>query len=209
MAPKELEKATIGVYIGTKRDPITVLFNPTEYQLNQSNQFSEVSIPGLAAPPLQFARGNARTLSMQLFFDTYEQRTDVRVYTRALTELLELDSELHAPPICQFTWGKLIFIGVLEHANQRYTLFLSDGTPVRATVDVSFKEFWDTDMHGGRLQSANFAKHHTISRGETLSSIAAHYYGDPAKWRPIAEENQIDDPLALRPGQVLSVPPIE
>ena len=163
MKPTELEKATIQRYIPGGGQPIKVLFNPTEYQLNQSNQFTEVSIPGLAAPPLQFGRGNARTLSMQLFFDTYEQQTDVRVHTRELIKLLEIDTELHAPPVCQFTWGQLTFIGVLEHANQRFTLFLPDGTPVRATVDVSFKEFWDTDQQGGRLQSANFAKHHTVN----------------------------------------------
>jgi hypothetical protein len=205
----ELEKATIARYIPGGGQPIKVLFNPTEYQLNQSNQFAEVSIPGVAAPPLQFGRGNARTLSMQLFFDTYEQQTDVRVHTRELIKLLEIDPQLHAPPVCQFTWGKLTFIGVLEHANQRFTLFLPNGTPVRATADVSFKEFWDTDKQDGRLQSANFAKQHTVQRGDTLSGIAAQYYDDPAIWRPIAVENSIDDPLALQPGQLLSIPPIE
>jgi hypothetical protein len=204
----ELEKATIKRYIPGGGEDIKVLFNPTEYQLNQSNQFAEVSIPGLAAPPLQFGRGNARALSMQLFFDTYEQQTDVRVHTGKLIKLLEIDPDLHAPPVCLFTWGKLTFIGVLEHANQRFTLFLPNGTPVRATVDVSFKEFWDTKKQGGRLQSANFAKQHIVQRGNTLSGIAAQYYGDPALWRPIAEENSIDEPLALQPGQVLSMRPI-
>ena len=210
MTQAELAKAKIKRYIpkGKKEDDITVLFNPTEYQLTQSNQFTEVGVPGLAAPPLQFGRGNARVLSMQLFFDTYEKQTDVRVHTGELIKLLEIDPDLHAPPVCLFTWGKLTFIGVLEHANQRFTLFLRDGTPVRATVDVTFKEFLDTNRQGGKLQSANFAKQHMVQRGDTLSGIAAEYYDDPALWRPIAEENGIDEPLALQPGQVLSIPPI-
>jgi len=209
MTQMELAKATIERYIPAGGKPIKVLFNPTEYQLTQSNQFTEVGVPGLAVPPLQFGRGNARSLSMQLFFDTYEQQTDVRVHTGELIKLLEIDSKLHAPPVCRFIWGNLTFVGVLEHANQRFTLFLPDGTPVRAAVDVSFKEFSDTDKQGGRLQSANFAKQHLVQRGNTLSGIAAQYYGDPALWRHIAEENSIDEPLALRPGQVLSIPPIE
>lgn len=204
-----LEKATIERHIPKKGEPIEVLFNPNEYRLTKSNQFAEVAIPGLAAPLLQFGRGNARTLSMQLFFDTYEKGADVRQHTNKLIELLEIDSELHAPPVCQFSWGDLNFIGVLERADQRFTLFLSNGTPVRATVDVSFKEYLEGEKQAGSLRSADFAKRYVVRRGDTLSSIAGQKYGDPALWRPIAEENDIDDPLALQAGQVLVIPALE
>jgi hypothetical protein len=202
-----LEKATIEPYIGGGGEKIEVLFNPTEYRLTKSNQFAEVAIPGLAAPLLQFGRGNARTLSMQLFFNTYEQRDDVRQYTSKLIKLLEIDSGLHAPPVCKFNWGDLNFVGVLERADQHFTLFLSDGKPVRATVDVTFKEFFEGER--GKLESADFAKRYVVRRGDTLSGIAAQEYGDPALWRPIAEENGMDNPLALQPGQMLVIPALE
>jgi nucleoid-associated protein YgaU len=204
-----LEKATIQRYdpethaVGAE---IKVLFNPTEYRLSKANQFAEVAIPGLEAPPIQFVRGGARTLSMQLFFDTYEQGEDVRDYTDQVIELLEIDPELHAPPICLFSWGNLVFVGVLERADQRFSLFLSDGTPVRATLDVSFKEYFDGEP-GDRF-SADYAKVYVVHRGDTLSGIAARKYGDPALWRPIAEENDLDDPLEIEPGQVLVIPAI-
>ena len=202
----ELEKATISYKVKGKEESMEVLFNPTEYRLNKANQFAEVAIPGLAAPPLQFVRGNARTLSMQLFFDTYEKGSDVREHTNKIIKLLEINEELHAPPICHFNWGDLSFVGVLESANQSFTLFLPSGTPVRATVDVSFKEHYE---EAKKLESADFAKHYVVKRGETLSSIAGEKYGDPGLWRPIAEENGMDDPMALEPGQVLIIPPIE
>jgi len=206
-----LEKAAIqrcdaktGKPVGT---PIEVLFNPTEYRLAKSNQFSEVAIPGLEAPPLQFVRGNARTLSMQLFFDTYEQGQDVRAYTGQIVDLLKVDPELHAPPVCLFVWGILKFVGVLEKADQNFKLFLSNGIPVRATVDVAFKEYLAGQP--GDRQSADFTKRYVVRRGDTLSSIAGQKYGDPAVWRPIAKENDIDDPLALQPGQILVIPAID
>lgn len=148
---------------------------------------------------------------MQLFFDTYDpvdanvtQGSDVRQYTQLIINLLEVDSELHAPPVCLFNWGSLSFVGVLERADQTFTMFLSTGIPVRATMDVSFKEVGQEQA--GRLQSADFTKRHTVRRGDTLSSIAAEKYGDPALWRPIAEENGLDNPLALQTGQVLVIP---
>jgi nucleoid-associated protein YgaU len=48
-----------------------------------------------------------------------------------------------------------------------------------------------------------------VRRGDTLTAIAAEKYGDASLWRAIAEQNQIVDPLALRPGQVLIIPAIE
>ncbi|MGH2412760.1 MAG: LysM peptidoglycan-binding domain-containing protein, partial [Microcystaceae cyanobacterium] len=47
-----------------------------------------------------------------------------------------------------------------------------------------------------------------VRRGETLSSIATEEYNDPSLWRLIAQENRLDDPRKLTPGQVLTVPPI-
>lgn len=203
----EFKNATITYREKGEEKTIKVLFNPNEYRLNKANQFAEVAIPGLAGPPLQFVRGNARTLSMQLFFDTYTYHNgeDVRKHTDKIINLLKIDDKCHAPPICHFNWGNLNFIGVLERADQRFTFFQPDGTPVRAVVDVSFKEYRKESQ---KLESADFAKHYVVMRGDTLSSIAGRKYGDPGLWRNIAEKNNMDDPMALNPGQVLIIPAI-
>jgi len=214
---KKLEKAKITQIVPAGSD-VDVLFNPTEYRLSKSNQFAEVAIPGLSAPMLQFGHGNAQTLAMQLFFDTYDPQSnnslaakneEVRTHTRKVTDLLAINGSLHAPPICQFSWGKFVFIGVLQQADVRCTLFLPDGVPVRATVDVTFKQFYDGKKETGMLQSANYFKQYVVRPGDTLSGIAGELYDDPTKWRPIADENNIDDPLVIEPGRVLIVPAIE
>jgi hypothetical protein len=213
----ELEKARIKQLVPDGPE-IAVLFNPTEYRVSKSNQFAEVAIPGLGAPMLQFGHGNAQTLSMQLFFDTYDPQSvdtkypknqDVRLRTRRVTDMLKINGELHAPPIIQFSWGNFVFVGVLQQADVRFNLFLPSGVPVRATVDVTIKQYYDGRKETGMLQSANFAKEHVVLPGDTLTGIAAKLYNDPAKWRPIADANNIDDPLALEPGRVLTIPAIE
>jgi nucleoid-associated protein YgaU len=47
---------------------------------------------------------------------------------------------------------------------------------------------------------------HVVRDGDSLQSIAYAMYGDPTRWRSIAEANGIDDPLALRRGSTLSIP---
>src|SRR5436853_3163735 len=88
-----------------KRQPIKFLFNPNQYGLDKGNQIAEIGIPGLGSPILQYVRGNARTLTMELFFDTYEQQSDVRQYTDKVYGLLGIRSSTHVPPICTFTWS--------------------------------------------------------------------------------------------------------
>jgi nucleoid-associated protein YgaU len=50
---------------------------------------------------------------------------------------------------------------------------------------------------------------HRIQPGETLDRIAAMHYGDSTRWRTIADGNGIEDPLALRPGALLSIPRLD
>ncbi len=49
---------------------------------------------------------------------------------------------------------------------------------------------------------------YTVESGDTLSSIAQQFYGDPEQWRRVfrANRNQIDDPDQISPGQVLRIP---
>ena len=56
-AKKGPKKVVLQVVRPTGVPPITLLFNPTEYQLQKSNNFAEIAIPGLETPPLQYVRG--------------------------------------------------------------------------------------------------------------------------------------------------------
>ncbi len=189
---------------------LEVMFNPEEYTLNRDNNFASQAVPGLSGPLLQFVHGNQRTLEMELFFDTYEQKRDVRGETQKVAGLLDIDAELHAPPVLRVEWASLQLRCVLARVSQKFILFLEDGRPVRAKLNVTFNEIIDPAREGREVkrQTANFSKAHTVVQGETLAAIAGRFYGDPLQWRPIAIQNGLDDPRALATGQTLLIPPL-
>lgn len=193
-----------------KHGEITVLFNPKEYVVKKSTQWEPHKSPGLDAPEVEFTSGNSMTLSLELFFDTYEKRQDVRKHTDEILKLAHVDPDLHRPPRCMFQWGGFKFEGIVEDLTQRFTMFLSDGTPVRATLNVTFKEYKTAKDQATRKpnNSPDHTKRRTLKQGETLSLIAAEEYDDPGEWRRIADANGIDDPRDVAPGTVLSLPPI-
>ena len=49
------------------------------------------------------------------------------------------------------------------------------------------------------------AREHVVRAGETLWTIAEHYWGDSALWRYLLKINHIEDPHTLRPGTVLKL----
>jgi hypothetical protein len=225
---KDLKIAYVEPINGSrKNERIEVLFNPAEYSIEKGNTFQSISLPGLSAPVSQFVTGNADTLTMELFFDTYTRsllrhpavglREDVRKYTRKLTSLLDIDPELHAPPIVQFVWGPPIgspeglqFTAIIEKISQKFTFFLDDGTPVRATVNVTFKEYKtiEQQLQEIKRQSPDRTKRVVFAEGDSLWTYAFEEYNDPGLWRVIAEHNRIENPRLIDPGTELEVPPL-
>jgi hypothetical protein len=206
-----VEKAKIQFQKGSGIETIDVMFNPNEYSVQSSNKFAWQTIPGLSLPIAQFISGEAKTLSMDLFFDTYELATDVRQHSSKISSLMDVDSDLHAPPVCIFIWGSLSFKGIVEKVTQKFTMFLNTGIPVRATLNVTFRS-WQTMKEQFQVtprQSADRTKQKVLKEGEQLWMIADQEYEDPGMWREIAKANGIDNPRILEIGRKLIVPRLE
>ncbi len=191
---------------------IPLKFNPTDYKLQKGNNFSEIAIPGLESPPIQFVRGGAEKLSVEVLVDSSDTLKDVRdLYVDKLRALMNLNIELHAPPILRFVWDRQIFVGVLEGLDVSYILFTPEGVPLRAKLGVTMKEYRPAAVQVKERPTASpdFDKTWVVRSSDTLSSIAGAVYRDSGQWRAIAKENDIVDPRRLTAGQVLSLPRLQ
>ena len=216
-----LEKAPEG-------DPIEVQFNPTEYAFEKAASYADVAIPGLDAPILQFVRGEAETLSLELFFDSTESGTgdeadSVTAQVDPFYRLVKISGDLHTPPIVRITWSEGFpglaadgaaqprpsFDCVVTSVGRRYTLFNPNGLPLRATVTLSLREYRTLreQLEELNLQSSDHTRVHVVREGETLPHIAFSAYQDPTRWRLIADANRILNPRRITPGQALILPP--
>lgn len=197
---------------------VTCLFNPTEYKTDKQNQFDTKGGVGYNVPLVTFKEGQAQTLTMELFLDRSEQPGgDVSSDVQKLYKLTLIDDSLKneetgkaRPPRCLFSWGpRWTFTSFVQQLSVSFTLFREDGTPVRATANITLIEAKDDSVQkkqnptsfteGGR-------KRRVVRPQDTLALIAYEEYGDSTKWRAIALDNRLDDPLSLRPGQVISIP---
>jgi nucleoid-associated protein YgaU len=204
---------------------IKVAFNPNSYSITKSVAWDtpESSIAQntltqelLNAPKLVFGGGSSRILTFnELFFDVTEpidgvKVDDVREKTNEIVALTRIDRSLKQPPVCRVSWGKapsgsdFPFDGVITDLTQTFTLFKKDGTPVRATLSVTFREY--IKPKDDQRKTDPELTTHTVKRGDTLSRIAGKLYRDPKQWRVIAEANGLDDPRQVEIGKILTIP---
>ncbi|MCU0492865.1 MAG: LysM peptidoglycan-binding domain-containing protein [Chloroflexaceae bacterium] len=197
---------------------VSCLFNPTEYTFSKQNTWVQGGTSGKDMPQLEFSSGQPATLQMQLFFDTYAERNDVRTaYTDGIWELMSVDESLRdpktqkaRPPMVRFQWGKnWSFDAVITSITQKFTLFLDDGTPVRATLDVTFQQVKDTRQLRPQNPTSGGdggERVWNVGAGDTLAWIAYKSYGDSTRWRAIADANALSHIRRLTPGMVLVIP---
>lgn len=195
---------------------IVAMFNPDRLTISRNAQWQSQQAARRDSPELQFTTAEPSTLSVELTFDTYDSpdlvKHSVATSTSKLVHLttVETHGDKHRPPVCQLKWGSagVFFQGVLQQLVHQYTLFMEDGTPVRATARCLFRQ-WRTnqnDLQRQNIMSSDVAKVWVLQQGQTLAAIAAQEYGDVNSWRAIADANGIDDPLALPVGRALVLP---
>jgi Contractile injection system tube protein/LysM domain len=215
--------------------PFEVLYNPNQIQIVQVgwqhgdrnslipantpatlslDLFFDTSLPDSLPSLLDLASAASYLAAMPVPVPKVSIAKDVRPYTKKIIALTQQDGTLSKrprPPICLLQWGRLTepfeFWGVLMQVTTSYTRFLSDGTPTRANLSCSFEEWQPAQTQQKRSKPVDDPTR-IVKRGETLSSIAAEEYNDPALWRVIASANRITDPRRLTPGQLLTVPPL-
>jgi len=203
---------------GAACDQMKVKFNPKELTFNKQNTWNQKANSKSDMPDCEFGGGGAESLKLQLFFDTYSDRKDVRTeFTDKIFKFCLLDESLKdkksskgRPPTVRFQWGPISFDGVISTVSQKFTLFLPDsGMPVRAVVDLTITQAKDKN----RLPKQNPTsggvggeRVWTVRAGDTLGWIAFNEYNDATQWRRIADANRLYNVRRLTPGTMLLIP---
>lgn len=213
------QKAFLETEDGTR---VSCLFNPAQLKISRSNTWAGAALPGRGVSRLRYTGANSGVLRVDLFFDTTDTGTDVSVHTGKIVSLMDVDPALpgtdeskhsQRPPYVTFHWGDLhSFKAVIAQLELTYTYFSSTGMPLRATMALVLRQYEESQAFGKQNPTSGTPRPHRVHRvqpGETLDRISAQYYGDSTRWRTLASANSIADPLALKPGALLTIPKLD
>jgi nucleoid-associated protein YgaU len=192
-------------------------FNPKDYKVAMTANWKHE--PSKAPKPPEFTGISPRSLTFEMFFDATEveggdvSKTVDTLFSCMVPTKKSVSDNNPCPPFITLVWGKnkkVLFTAYMKLASADFTLFRGDGTPIRAVCSVTIEEYQlavpPQNPTSGGLAARRSRQ---VIAGDTLASIAYQEYGSANLWRALADANGIDDPLRVRPGQRLLIPPPE
>ena len=189
-------------------------FNPESYAVSKTNVWTFKPKQSADCPEPEFGGGLPMTYKLTLLLDTSLLGPDQSVKDQANQLMMAMHGKGKAPDPVGFSWGannlpKCVPMSI----SIRYVMFHPNGDPMRAFVDLELAQKDKTSPEGQAQNPTTRGTagltSHIVHEGDSLQSIAYRSYGDPSRWRLIAEANGIDDPLRLRRGDSLTIPRLD
>lgn len=177
----QLEKAALIPAPGEASEvkQIDFMFNPTElkFSRNISIEQSEGSQTPSGQNRSSFKHPNPYSLTISnIILDTYEKPESQQSVLNPLKPFTDAiayakgagDGAAKRPPVFIFTWGKNQYLRCfIKSCNFRLTMFLPNGTPVRAIVDLTLEQVDNTTAQPGQ-GTPSVSQSQRQSNGRTL-----------------------------------------
>lgn len=205
---------------------VTVQFNPDTLKVTFANQLVQPQGGDQASGSSgrQFVGAGTTKLALTLWFDVTAMTEDAIDDVRRLTQKVIFfmtpakdtdDPQKLVPPAVRFLWGSFIFDGIVDGLEENLEFFSPDGKPLRASValTLSQQKILESSFQGdGKVPSRpGQSPLSSAKAGDTLQGLAAGIsIGGGVSigsggWQAIASANGIEDPLRLKPGQLINL----
>lgn len=193
---------------------LSVQYNPETFEYTRKVNWKKLE-ENVALNDIQIKNVDMRTLNINLVFDAKEGGVsnvkDLTKYFENLSKPIakKANAQQGRPPYITITWATESVKGFINSFGQKFTLFTSDGIPLRARVNLDFIEYIDPKQQQREQNSGDPEQFIMVRNGDRLELIAHKEYGDAALWRIIADANELEDYRDLKPGTMLFIPALE
>jgi len=193
-----------------------VMLNPDKLNWGRQIQYNEEAALDSSAPSQKYSKTQSEKLSFELVIDCTgvvdAKRVNLPDEIAKLSRIVyDYNGQIHRPNYVIVRWGAgLAFKSVLTSFNTTYTFFKPDGTPLRARLSLEFAYYVDLATLARKEKKASPDMSHLVSvvEGDTLPQIANRIYRAPGYYVQLARVNRLDKFRSLKPGTVLTVPPL-
>lgn len=215
-----LKKLTVMAYsdpgFSDKLGEYPLQINPESFRQTHSTQYTDNDSTDTAGVTTKFYVSDPQKVN----FDFYLDATGVMetAITSVAAEIVnfkniayDYNGQIHAPNYLELVWGNgVTFNCRLISLDIDYTLFWSDGTPVRAKLSAGFEEYLSPQEIAQRANKSSPDMTHarTVRSGDTLPAMCHRIYGDSKYYLGVAAHNGLSNFRQLVPGSTLFFPPL-
>ncbi len=198
------------------RKEFSVMLNPENFSIETTTTYDEETTNGKHNYLKYRSRTTPRITIPTLIFDVTgaipkdEWPKDCKTIPQMIKKLratvYDLDGESHQPPIVKIKWGTFSYPVRIKKFNIKYTLFDSNGTPLRAEVSLEVNFFYQLEKE--EKKSPDLTHLVEVKAGDTLPLMCARVYNNSSYYLQIAKINGLTNFRNLKPGTMLEFPPI-
>lgn len=201
----------VNLYDGDSACFVTQI-NPASVKIGKKVSYEKIQAMGSSEYISKYKHHEPSTMSFEIYMDdtgaipdndgsTIQQR--IEQLENAVYTLQDNQSE---PGYIVLVWGSTIFHGRAESIDYDYSLFASDGTPLRVKISLSFVGSFESSSSQGA--SAREASVVTFTSGDLLADYCESFYSDPSYCADIALLNNLDSIRNITVGMMLLFPPV-
>lgn len=197
-------------------DPYSFMINPDTVKLQRSIEYNEQQAPATSSASQKYKSTPSDKLNFDIVIDCTgivdAQRTTMSDEITALeTIIYTYNGTIHRPNFVKIQWGSsLTFKGVLTSFDISYTLFKSDGSPLRAKISLAFSQYVSakTETKITAPQSPDLSHIVNVTEGKTLPQLCLQVWNDESLYIPVAKFNKLNKFRDISRIRSLVFPPI-
>ena len=196
--------------------PYTFMINPESVKWQRTVEYADEQTPDSSTPSQRYKYSPGDTLNFDVVIDCTgivdDERTDMAKETAALENIVfTYHGEIHRPNFVIIRWGeKFAFKGVLTSFDTSYTLFGTDGSPIRAKISLGFSQYTPPAKRKEKENDKSPDVTHLVNveEGMTLPQLCYKVWNDDSYCVHVARYNDLNKFRNLHGIKKLVFPPL-
>lgn len=192
-----------------------LLVNPENYNVKNEQQYSTSDTTiGSSAQTAKYKGSGQGLFELVFFFDGTGVITSDKVDDQIKTVkdlIYQYNGNIHEPNYLRVYWGtQSLFQGRLKSWNVNYTMLDLDGTPLRAEAKAVIMASVSARKKAleEKKNSSDLTHVRTVLAGDNLPLMCYRIYGDSSFYIKVAKHNNITNFRTIKPGQIITFPPV-
>ncbi len=191
-----------------------VMFNPEKFTVNNQFEYDSSRPHGRRGSEQRFLGVKPRQFSFEFLVDGVGSSGEARDVVRDIRHFKTIsgfDGDIHRPTYMNISWGPWSENCVLERLDIEYTLFMPNGTPLRALLKTTFKEDVSNVLQEREINrsSPDLTHAREFTSAVNLPLMCFRIYDDPKHYFQVARANNLNTIMNVKPGRRIYFPPIE
>jgi nucleoid-associated protein YgaU len=202
-----------------KTGSFTLPINPEQYAQKFEINYDAKVAPGNQGVEEKFIASAPEELKLDFVFDGTDTvhgyvhlGKSVPQQIREFKEVVyDLSGEIHQPRYLKVMGLGITFHSVLKNLDITYTLFKTDGTPLRAKISATFLNFKEVKRRVAEegKNSPNLTHFRQVKGGDGLPLMVYKIYKDPKYYLEVARANNLTNFRRLNTGEQIRFPPFK